>query len=306
MLKRLAAFPKPTAVLLLAAALLAFWGLASQQSGGVGRDTAPSVPTPTDLEAIDYQIDHWSARSERDDLDYLSRTNLAVAHLALGRLSGDFDAFDTAEVPLREALDLNPRYSPTLTALAAVHLGRHEFPEALAVAQQAYDEDPNSDEALAALGDAQLELGHYDEASSAFEALLRRSPGPTSEARLARLAFLHGRPDEAIERAERALELAGPEADSSYSAALAAYALDAGDTDLAARTANAAATRLPESPAALETLAQVRAMRGDLEGAADVDPGTIEDYAEQACMPEILNRLFNLIDAGHPLADNQQ
>lgn len=278
MLRRLAAVHKPTAVLLLAAVMLASWGLASQQLGGADRttDTTP-VPVQTDAEAIGYRIDHWSSRSQSNDLDYLSRTNLAVAHLALGRLTGDFDAYDTAEAPLREALEINPRYSPTLTALAAVHLGRHEFPQALEAARQAYEIDPSSDEALAALGDANLEIGNYDEATAAFAQLLRRVPGPTSEARMARLAFLHGRPGEAIERAQRALDLAGPGAGVSYSAALASYALDAGDTDLAARTATAALAKYPDSVAAIETLAQVRAMRGELEAAADLYERILHD-----------------------------
>lgn len=264
-LQRLAAFPKPTAVLLLAAAMLASWGLASQWLTGANRTT--TAPT-TAAQAADYQVTFWAARSQRDDLDYLSRTNLGAAHLAVGRRSGDFAAYDTAEIPVRQALDLNPRYSPALTTLAAVHLGRHEFPAALAAAKQARDHDPTSVAALAAIGDAHLELGHYDQAAATYETLHRRQPGAASEARLARLAFLQGRPDEAIERARRALDLAGTSPDPSYSAALATYALDSGDTELAAETAQAALAQAPQSPAAVETLAQVRAAQDQLDQAA--------------------------------------
>lgn len=264
-LKQIAAFPKPTAVLLLAAAMLTSWGLASQWLTGADRTTTAPA---TAAQAADYQITFWAARAKTDDLDYLSRTNLGAAHLAAGRRSGDFAAFDLAEVPVRQALELNPRYSPALTTLAAVHLGRHEFPAALTAAEQARDQDPTSVAALAAVGDAYLELGHYDEAAATFETLHRRRPSAASEARLARLAFLLGRPDEAVERAQRALELAGSSPDPSYSAALATYALDVGQTELAADTAQAALAAAPRSSAAVETLAQVRAAQDLLDQSA--------------------------------------
>lgn len=299
-LKRIAAIPKPTAVLLLAAAMLASWGLASQWLTGADRlTTSPS----TAAEANDYQVTFWAERAEENDLDYLSRTNLAVAHLAAGRQTGDFDAYDTAEAPIREALALNPRYSPALTTLAAVHLGRHEFPAALIAAEQALEHDPASVEALAALGDAHLELGHYDQAATAFEALERRLPGPASQARLAHLAFLEGQPDEAIDRAREALELDGTNPDPSYRAALTTYALDAGDIDLAATTAQRAFTQTPEAPAAIETLAQVRVSQGRLDEAAVLYERLLEegpDPAAHAALGDIYTAL------GQPDAAQQQ
>lgn len=300
LVKQLAAIPKPTAVLLLAAAMLASWGLASQWLTGANRPTAS--PT-TAAEASNYQVTFWTTRVEQNELDYLSRTNLGVAHLAAGRQSGDFNAYDTAEVPIREALNLNPRYSPALTTLAAVHLGRHEFPAALAVAQQALDHDPASVEALAALGDAHLELGHYDQAATAFEALDRRLPGATSEARLAHLAFLQGRPDEAIDRAQRALELAGTNPDPSYRAAIATYALDVGDIELAATTAQTAFTQIPSAPSAVETLAQVRTAQGRLDEAATLYERLLNmgpDPAAHGALGDIYTEL------GQPEAARQQ
>lgn len=265
MLQRLAAIPRTTAVVLLAAAMLALWGLASQRLPGADRQRPVQAAA---ARSTDHQIAFWSSRAERDELDYLSRTYLGAAHVATGRRTGDFDAYDRAEAPLREALDLNPRYGPALSTLAAVHLARHEFPAALAAASQAREHDPTSVEALAALGDAHLELGDYDLATDAYELLFQRQPGAAAEARLARLAFLRGRPIVAIEQAQRALELAGSNPDPSFGAALATYALDAGDVELAARTAETGFTAEPDSPAAIETLAQVRAVQGRLPEAA--------------------------------------
>lgn len=261
---RLGAVPKPTAVILLAAVIVASWGLTSQWLDG--SDPTPR-PTPS---AADYRISFWQARAEADDLDYLSRTYLGAAYLDAGRRSGDLAAYDAAAASLGQALELNPRYSPALATLAAVHLGRHEFPTALAVAEQAYDHDPASVEALAAMADAHLELGHYDQAADGYETLHRRLPGAAAEARLARLAFLFGQPDEAIERASRALQLAGTAPDPSYGVALATYALDSGHIELASDAAEAALGGAPDSRGALETLAQVRAAQGQLEEAAAI------------------------------------
>lgn len=297
MLRRLAAIPKPTAVVLLAAAMLAVFGLASQRYGGADRDPV-SAAEPTET---DYQVLFWSDRVTQNDLDYLSRTNLAAAYLELARTSGDLALYDTAEEPLREALALNPRYGPTLSALASVHLGRHEFPAALATAAQAVQHDPSSVEALAALGDAQLELGAYDQATQSYEALHRRLPGPESEARLARLAFILGRPDESVERASRALELAGQSAELSYYAALTAYALDSGRVDLADRTAATALARYPESGAAREGLALVRAQQGQLELAAELYEQVLDlgpDPGVHDALGDIYTRLDRADDAG--------
>lgn len=303
LLTQLARIPKPTAVLLLAAAMLASWGLASQRRAGV-----VPMPAPNAAEVTEYQIAFWSGRVEQNELDYLSRTNLGAAFLAAGRQEGDFDAYDAAELPLREALDLNPNYSPTLSTLAAVHLARHEFPTALELADRALERDPTSVEALAVLGDAHLELGQYDQADTAYDQLHRQLPGAPSEARLARLAFLIGRPDEAIEGAQRALELAGNNPDPAYPAALATYALDIGDIELAAATAQTAFAQSSSAPAAVETLAQVRAVQGRLDEAVTLyerlldmgpDPGAHEalgDLYTQLDQPDLAQQHYLAVE----------
>ena len=254
---------KNLTVLIIAGTVIALGGLTPCRGhGGGNHELSAGVE--------DYRISFWAAKCERNKKDYLSRTNLGHAYIDAARRSGDISLYLAAEASLNEALGLNPRYVPALAALAATHLARHGFSQALSLAEQAYELDSTSVEALAVLGDAQLELGNYDGAAITFRLLHRRLPGLAAEARLARLAFLRGRTEEAIERARTALEMAGSSPDQSYAIALTTYAFYSGDFKVAENTAEEALARAPASPAAIETLALVRTSQGHLRAAADL------------------------------------
>ena len=228
-MKTVAVMFKRTTVPIIVTMIIALGCLVSWWIGVGDRDLGNQESAAT---VDDYRISFWTDRSERNDVDYLSRANLGFAYITAARRSGDLRLYEAAVVVLSEALDLNPRYAPALAALSTVHLARHDFSHALSLAEQAYKLDPTLVEALAAMGDAQLELGHYNEAAVTFELLHRRQPGATAEARLARLAFVTGRTEEAIERARIALELAGSSPDPSYSIALATYTRNSSDIEV--------------------------------------------------------------------------
>ena len=68
----------------------------------------------------------------------------------------------------REALKLQPDDPAALLPLAGVLCSRHQFREGMALAKKAFEIAPDNFDALAIVGDAQMELGDYDGAGAAY------------------------------------------------------------------------------------------------------------------------------------------
>ena len=114
----------------------------------------------------------------------------------------------------------------------------HDFEGARTAAQAIYQADPTQLQALATVGDSQFELGQYDAATATFAELARLQPGAAVTARLARVASLKGRDDEAMSLAARAAKEATSEGIEGTSLAFYDYlqgslAFQAGKLDAA-------------------------------------------------------------------------
>jgi tetratricopeptide (TPR) repeat protein len=169
----------------------------------------------------------WRERVDRDPRDYISMTYLGQTFLRKARESGDTGNHARAEAAFQSAQAINPNYEPTLAYLAALRFTQHQFAAALDLANRAYSRDPRQLQALATIGDAQLELGRYDEAAETYRKLAEKVPGPAVDSRLARQAWLRGQPDEAIRLARQAV--AGGEELGLQGEAVAWYHYQLGD-----------------------------------------------------------------------------
>ena len=232
----------------------------------------PTEPPVLDTMPPAEQVAFWSARLKPDTRDYLTLTTLAGAYLAQARETGDAAAYGRAEESLRRALELNPRYEPANALLGSVLISQHAFAEALSRAETVLAISPDAPQALAAAGDAHLELGHYAEAEAAYARLLDLAPGGPVYSRLARLAWLNGRPDEAIDWMRRAadetlaLDLGG-ETLAWYRFQLGELYFNRGDLRRAARWYGESEQALPGYYLAAAGLGKVEAARGDLDAA---------------------------------------
>ncbi len=159
--------------------------------------TAASV-TSIGLDAVmitastDELIAFWHSRVQQHPHDPISLAYLGQAHWQKGRETGDAASYSRAQAALTQALTLKPDDELALALLAAVSLAQHDFQGALALAQRVYDFDPGALQALATIGDAHLELGHYAAAETAYRELQQKSDSPAVYGRLARLAWLQG------------------------------------------------------------------------------------------------------------------
>lgn len=283
-----AGLPRPRAAGILAAAVLmvglTYAAAAVRPGPPAGSpetstvvDQAPLGPpggtstalAPRSLEQLDRSIEAWTANLTANARDFLSATNLAMLYHARGQLTGDLADQERGLQAARTALDIDPTYAPARTLDAAIRYTLHDFSGALAAAEALYRDDPAQTGALATAADARLELGRVDEAASDYARLASVAPGPAVDVRLARLAFVTGRADEARRLAFGARDAARDDARAGgsldpafYEFAAGEYARLTGDAASARAGYGAALAIRPTDLGALLGLARIDAFEG--------------------------------------------
>jgi tetratricopeptide (TPR) repeat protein len=178
------------------------WNSPAPASISVGLEDP--VPAPG-MKTTNEMIKFWQARFERDPRDFISLTFLGDAFIRKARETGDVSEYERADATLQKALKLHPNYEVAQAYLSVVQYVKHDFLGALDLASQVYAAHPNAIQALATIGDAQLELGRYTEAETTYKKLNEKSPSAPVYTRLARLAWLHGQPTEALNWMQQAV-----------------------------------------------------------------------------------------------------
>jgi tetratricopeptide (TPR) repeat protein len=244
----------------------------------------PAVLLPSDLAATEQTIRFLENRIKHDPEDFIARDKLAVYYLQRVRETGDLTYLKLASHAAQASLATMPpeRNTGGLTALTQVELTSHDFVAARDHAKRLTELEPDESYLYQLLGDAQLELGEYDNATEAFRQM-ERLGGIQSltrvaiEQRKARLAALRGDTDTASRSLQTALMLAlAMPAPPRETVAwcrwqLGETAFSIGDYATAEQHYRDALTTFPDYFRALASLARVRAARGDL-------PGAIEQY----------------------------
>lgn len=156
------------------------------------------------------QVAFWQARVDQNPTDYLSRSALGSATVGLARSTGDLALYEEAEQIFHDALEDNPEYRQALLGLASAQAAQHEFAPALALADRVLREHPDDPSAMAAAGDAHLELGNYDDAAALYERLFEEERSAPILSRQSRLAWLRGDTYGAVRFAEEAMAASGP------------------------------------------------------------------------------------------------
>lgn len=210
-----------------------------EQPALAGPGDAPNAET-TGTAAIDHSLMAWTANLARNGTDFLSATYIATLYEARGRLTGDIGDYSRAQTATKQALAVVPDYLTAQVLQARLLQTLHDFPGALAAAQEILQKDPTVLQALATAGDARLELGDVDGAAGAFQALETAASGPAVTARLSRLAFVKGDTASAVLLADRAWAEAA--ASSQTGPSLGWYAYLAGMTAISTGSPGAAAT----------------------------------------------------------------
>jgi tetratricopeptide (TPR) repeat protein len=294
------------ALLLLASASF----LVRSNLSGISTTDPAAISAPTES-ATDRLISSLQQRLTGSPDDAGSLTQLGFAYLQKAREAGDPVYYGKADGVLQKALAAQPQDAQALTGMSSVALARHDFPGALNWGQQALSAAPGGPDSYAAVGDAYIELGRYDEAVDAFQKMVNLRPDLASYSRVSYARELHGDVAGGIQAMQLAVEAGGPLREN---AAWVRYQLgnlyfNSGDLTAAAQQYDRSLLAFPGFVHALAGQAKVAAARGDFSGAAGLYqqvtvrypiPDYVAGYGDvlaAAGQPEQAQRQYDLVGA---------
>lgn len=270
--------------------------------------TAPrsSAPRPggTAGSPTGAEIERLRAAIAADPRDVVARRDLGFALVQRVRETADPSLYEPAIAAFDAALTLQPEDPTALVGRAAVQLGRHEFEAALATARRAVERSPSLVAGHAAIVDALIELGRYDEADEAAGIMLGLRVDLTTLARVSYLAELRGRLPAAVAAMRLAAASSGlpPENAAYVTALLGNLLVYSGKPDAAEAAYRDALALVPDHPASLAGLGRLAVGSGRLDDAIR--------YFEQASaivpLPEYVVALGETQAAAGRTADAQR
>ncbi|TYB67206.1 tetratricopeptide repeat protein [Nonomuraea sp. PA05] len=203
--------------------------------------------------------------------DYRGWAELGLQYVDQARVTGDPAFYTKAEGALATAAKLNARDDTVLTGQAALAAGRHEFKDAVRLAESAIEANSYSAPAYGVLADARTQLGDLKGAQQAVDKMLGLRPGVAAFARASYAAELRGDRDAARKYLEYAHADAWSPADLAYSRYyLGELALHAGDLKTATGWYTKALQAYPAYTPALAGQARAAALGGRLTEALDL------------------------------------
>ena len=147
------------------------------------------------------------AKLRADPTDQKSRLLLAEAYMQEGRITGDHPYYDAAAMKLlQQVLDADAENFEALCCQASLSLTQHHFSQGLALAQQAQAINPQSGYVYGLLTDANVELGHYDQAVKMADKMNQLRPDLTAYARVSYLREIYGDLPGAIQAMDMAVK----------------------------------------------------------------------------------------------------
>ena len=129
---------------------------------------------------------------------------LGQAYLQKARETGDPGYYPKAETLFQQALAGDGDDVEAMVGLGTLALARHQFAAALDWGEQARALDPYHAAAYGVIGDAQIELGRYDEAVETVQAMVDLRPDLGSYSRVSYLRELMGDREGALVAMEQA------------------------------------------------------------------------------------------------------
>jgi tetratricopeptide (TPR) repeat protein len=192
------------------------------------------------------------------------RNQLAAAYMQKVRETVDFGYLDRAERILNNVLLSDDGNYEALRMREVVELERHHFQAAADLAEAIIGLHPGDPWSYGILGDASMEMGHYDRAAAAYQRMLILRPDQSSLNRASWYEFVAGRPQQAIALMKQAIESGArsPENTAWCLVDLGNLYFKTGDIDQADRSYAQAVRTFPGYHAAQAGLGRVYAARG--------------------------------------------
>lgn len=229
----------------------------------------PSVVTDTSTAPTQRMIIGLQARLQTDPSNSEAWLGLGAAFLQRVRETADPSLYPRAQAAFLKARDLSPGDPLPLVGLGTLELARHEFGQALRTGRQALSMVPELSTATGVVVDALVELGRYDEASTAVQQMIDARPDLASYARVSYVRELFGDLPGALAAMEQAVQAGGGASENNaYVLVQAGNLLVLTGRRHDADAAYSQALRLfPDFPAALAAQGRAAVARGDLASA---------------------------------------
>ena len=237
---------------------------------------APPEPATVTTRTVTF-TETLQSRLKRLPGDYRSWAQLGMEYVDQARVTGDPSYYTKAEGALATAARLNAADDAVLTGQAALAAGRHEFSDAVRLAQRAIGANPYSAAAHGVLADAKTQLGDLSGASKAVDKMMGLRPGVAAFARASYAAELRGDRTKAREFLEYAQNDAYAPADVAYTRYyLGELALHSGDLAAAGDWYAKALQAYPAYTPAVAGQARVAALSGRTTEALDLYQRVVE------------------------------
>jgi tetratricopeptide (TPR) repeat protein len=258
------------AVALAAVAAILASGLLHGDEPPSGKDAAPVASVAGTDSSTDKLIAGLQRRLKDDPEDFSSYVNLANAYLQKVRETGDPSLYAKAEDLLDHAEKIEPQNPELFATRGILALARHDFARALEFGERALALNPESARYYGIVGDAQIELGRYEEAIASYQKMIDHRPDFSSYSRVAYARELYGDPEGAIQAMQDVVDAGAPVPENKAWAyvQLGNLRFTTGQLQEAAKDYDLATKTLPNYPPALAGQARIAAVRGELEDAA--------------------------------------
>ena len=247
---------------------------------GLMRAEEPAATNPAVLAGVrsstssssDKLVATLQQRLKDNPREFSSHINLANTYLQQVRETGDPSLYTKAEDLLNQAAQIKPGQSELYAAQGSLALARHDFSGALRLGKQAVVADPGNAGYYGIVGDAQIELGQYEDAIETYQAMVDRRPDFNSYARISHARELYGDPQGAIQAMQLAIEAGSmiPENMAWAHVQVGNLFFILGKLDKAAGEYDVSLRILPDYPLALAGKAQVTAAKNDMPEAAEL------------------------------------
>jgi len=217
--------------------------------------------------ALNKEIDFYRERLRFDPDSGLNRALLAQSYIKMARATGETSWYLLAEQTAQQSLAKLPfNNKGAKLALARVATAKHDFPEAIRLAEQVQGHEDN----LAILATANLAMGETAKANQAAETLVKQAPSLGSLTLQALVKVASGKDQEAIQIFQQALAAEEPEETGSSvwtRTLLGRLYFKRGQLKLARQLYQESLRVLPHYPPALLNLAELEIRQGNYAAA---------------------------------------
>lgn len=231
----------------------------------IQKESNSSTESP---KTLDGQIAQLSIAIKNDPQVIQNYIHLSQAYLQKVRETADVAYYQKISELMDKAEKIDPSNADIPATRASVELGRHHFKEGNAFAQLALQRNSHNHLNYGLLGDSQIELGQYTEATDSFQKMVDLRPDYSSYIRIAYIRELYGDTVGAQTALQKSIEFG-----SSFKENIAFAYVELGKLDMrddlrhAEADFTSAIKILPDYPPALEGLGKVSFFKKDNESA---------------------------------------